>query len=155
MEKWTVPQGLKRRWSDSARRSLEEQVGEFVVGIESIGRIERQRTEQREEQLRREAAERAQAAKAEARELRKQRRVARLVNLAGRWHAASQMREFLDSVEGGELFEFDPYGTVGDSPADLRDVKITSKGYTETRSVQRGASGAVDFFSWSFTFREL
>ena len=67
----------------------------------------------------------------------------------------SQMREFLDSVEGGETFEFDPYGIVGDSPADLRNVKITSKGYNETRSVQRGAGGGVDLFSWSFSLREL
>jgi hypothetical protein len=66
-----------------------------------------------------------------------------------------QMREFLDSVEGGETFELDPYGTVGDSPADLRDVKLTSKGYTETRTVQRGAGGGTDYFSWSFAMREL
>ncbi len=68
--------------------------------------------------------------------------------------AFDQMREFLDSVEGGEGFSFDPYGSVGDSPDALRTVKLTSKGYAEPRKVRRGDGGGADFFTWSFTMRE-
>ncbi len=84
----------------------------------------------------------------------------------GRWQFTSaaiqrgtteflQWREFLDSGEGGEQFSFDPYGSVGDSPADLRAVKLTSKGYTEQRVVRRGAGGGGDYFRFTATVREL
>ena len=66
----------------------------------------------------------------------------------------SQMREFLDSVEGGEGFSFDPYNQVGASPDALRTVKLTSKGYPEARRVRRGDGGGGDFFTWVFTMRE-
>ena len=62
--------------------------------------------------------------------------------------AFNQMREFLDSVEGGEGFEFDPYGGVTDSPNDLRNVRLTSKGYSEARRVKRGGGGGADRVRW-------
>lgn len=67
----------------------------------------------------------------------------------------NQMEEFLDSVEGGETFELDPHGQTSDSPNQLRNVVITSKGYQEPRRVRRGGGGGSDFFTWSFAMREL
>ncbi len=69
--------------------------------------------------------------------------------------AFDQIREFLDSVEGGEAFEFDPYGGSTDSPDDLRNVRITSRGYSEARVVRQGDGGGVDSFAWTFAMREF
>jgi len=41
-------------------------------------------------------------------------------------------RQFLDSVDGGEAFVFDVYGTIA-SPVDPQPCKMQSKGYTEKR----------------------
>jgi len=41
-------------------------------------------------------------------------------------------RQFLDSVEGGEEFVFDPYG-VGASPVELLNCVMESDKYTESR----------------------
>ena len=65
------------------------------------------------------------------------------------------VNEFLDSVENAEVFEFDPYGSVGDSPDAYRDCVITGNSYTETRRVQRGDGGSGDFYTVAFQVREL
>lgn len=65
---------------------------------------------------------------------------------------AKQMREFLDSVEDGQLFSFDPFHWAA-GVADLRAVVIHSDGYTEDRYVQRG-SDDEDFFVFKFSVVE-
>lgn len=65
------------------------------------------------------------------------------------------INEFLDSVENKEQFEFDPYGSVGDSPDAMRSVVIAGSGYTENRRVRRGDGGQNDLFIVSFRVREL
>ena len=56
-------------------------------------------------------------------------------------------RQFLDSVDGGEEFTFDPYGTFA-APVDPKTCVIDHKGYTEKRTNQR-------YLSVSFTVRVL
>jgi len=138
VEGWLVSKSLKRRWSDSARRPLEEQVGEFVVGIEAIGRIERQRTEEREERLRQEATIQARAAEAEALRLREQRRLSRLIDLADNWNTASRVRAFLDELEQrgastngiGDLVE---WGRLAADQLDpLKDPKAITEAFAES-----------------------
>lgn len=63
------------------------------------------------------------------------------------------MREFLDSVEAGEQFEFDPYGSAGS--ATYTNAKISSRGYTESRTVRRGDGGGGDFFALGFQLIEV
>lgn len=99
VDRWSVPQGLRRRWKDSARRSLEDQVGDFVVGIEAIGHAERLRANEREERERDEAERRARALEEERRRLEEARRVEQLVGLAERWRSARTVREFLADLE--------------------------------------------------------
>jgi hypothetical protein len=67
--------------------------------------------------------------------------------------AADQIREFLDSVEDGQVFYFDPLNWAGTSPNDFRAVVITTDGYTENRYTQRGAP-ASDHFKFRFSFHE-
>ena len=54
-------------------------------------------------------------------------------------------RQFLDSVDGGETFTFDPYGTFA-SPVAAQTAVLSSKGYKEKRTNQR-------WLSVSFTVR--
>lgn len=54
-------------------------------------------------------------------------------------------RQFLDSVDGGEFFTFDPYGTIA-VPVDPQNCVMVSKGYKEKRVSQR-------YLSVSFTVR--
>lgn len=54
-------------------------------------------------------------------------------------------RQFLDSVDGGETFTFDPYGTNA-SPVQAMNCILSSKGYTEKRVSQR-------YLSVTFTVR--
>lgn len=65
-----------------------------------------------------------------------------------------QWREFLDSVEDGQLFGFGPYTGATASPSDRRTVVLDSEGYTENREVRRSVGGASDYFSFAFTLRE-
>lgn len=62
------------------------------------------------------------------------------------------LREFLDSVEGGEPFTCDPYGTLARVVEPFTAV-LEDGGYTETREVQLGTGGQDDFFSINFTIR--
>lgn len=62
-------------------------------------------------------------------------------------------REFLDSVEDGQIFSFDPYNWGGVSPDALRAVVIHSDGYTESRYAMLG-SDTADWFKFRFSMRE-
>lgn len=59
---------------------------------------------------------------------------------------AAQMREFLDSVLGGEAFVIDPYGTIAD-PIQPLTVKLASKRYGDDRH------GTVFLYRFSFDVR--
>lgn len=61
-----------------------------------------------------------------------------------------RLREFLDSTDGAEQFEFDPYG---DSPAPRLGRRI-DKGYTET-SFQRRGSEELDAFTVTIEVLEI
>lgn len=67
--------------------------------------------------------------------------------------AAAQVKEFLDSVENGEVFTFDPYGTAN-TPNNPLSGEIESDGYNKTRE-PRGQGGANDGFRYSFQVRVM
>lgn len=66
---------------------------------------------------------------------------------------AAQIKEFLDSVEDGEVFTFDPYGTAN-TPNNPLSAEIESKGYNRGRE-PRGQGGATDGFRFSFQVRVM
>lgn len=66
---------------------------------------------------------------------------------------ADEMREFLDSVEDGQVFQFDPLNWGGASPGAFRSVVISSDGYTENRVTQRGVP-SDDHYKFRFSFHE-
>jgi len=68
---------------------------------------------------------------------------------------ADNVREFLDSVEDGQLFTFDPTYTAGASPSDRRTVRLESNSYTERRAIQRGDDQSGDFFVFAFDVRQI
>ena len=51
-------------------------------------------------------------------------------------------RQWFDSVDGGEQFTLDPYGTIA-SPVDAQICVLTSKGYKEKRVSQRYISATI------------
>lgn len=67
--------------------------------------------------------------------------------------AAAQVKEFLDSVEDGETFTFDPYGSAN-TPVNPMSAEIDSKGYQSNRD-PRGQGGSTDGFRRSFQVRVM
>lgn len=78
-----------------------------------------------------------------------------------------QLREFLDSCEGGEAFLFEPYYVATEASLDLDFVakrfrvaeivsgaKLESEGYDEGVLGQVGTGGADDYYSINFTVIE-
>jgi len=68
---------------------------------------------------------------------------------------ARNLIEFLESVDDGQSFTFDPYGSPDFRSADAAVVVSDDQGYTMQRALQRGRNGADDWFSFSFGVREL
>jgi hypothetical protein len=62
--------------------------------------------------------------------------------------------EFLDSVEGGESFTFDHYGSIA-VPHDPVSARRQKGSYSLARHTPIGAGGATDYFSISFRVRVL
>lgn len=91
--------GVKRSWRDTARRKLEDQVGEFIVAVESIGEEKRRYEEELERRRQREAEERARIAEEQERRRHEAEREARLVDLSREWRTATDLREFLAELE--------------------------------------------------------
>lgn len=67
--------------------------------------------------------------------------------------AAAQVKEFLDSVEAGEPFTFDPYGSAN-TPHNPMTGEIESSGYNSGRE-PRGQGGANDGVRRSFQVRVM
>lgn len=78
-----------------------------------------------------------------------------------------QVREFLDSCEGGEAFLFEPYYVAAGASLDLDFVsqrfrvaevlsgaKLESEGYDESVLGQVGTGGADDYYAVNFTVIE-
>jgi hypothetical protein len=63
--------------------------------------------------------------------------------------------EFLESVDDGQSFTFDPYGYPEARSADCFVVVSDDQGYTKDRLIRRGQGGADDYFQFSFGVREL
>jgi len=68
---------------------------------------------------------------------------------------AAIMQMFLDSVEDGQVFWFDPIYAPGHSPNALRAVVLDGDSYSEDRKVRRGAGGGSDMFVFEFKMREV
>lgn len=64
-----------------------------------------------------------------------------------------QIKEFLDSVEGKEVFTFDPYGSAN-VPASPLTATLASPGYQFSRQ-PLGQGGANDGYRTSFRVRVL
>lgn len=65
-----------------------------------------------------------------------------------------KLKEFLDSVEGGNSFTFDRYGFTG-RPVQSFPGVLEQPTYTETRAVELGTGGQDDYFSVQFTIRSV
>ena len=63
--------------------------------------------------------------------------------------------EFLESIDDGQSFTFDPYGTPSLRSVAAAVVVSDDQGYTQDRVVKRGQGGADDYFQFSFGVREL
>lgn len=66
---------------------------------------------------------------------------------------ADRMRMFLDSVEDGQIFQFDPTHGAGASPHDRRNVVIDSISYSENR--EQTGTQTNDWFAFSFKLVEV
>lgn len=63
------------------------------------------------------------------------------------------IREFLESVIGGETFLFDEFG--GDGQPDRPVSMMLVGSYRENRVAQQGDGGRDDYFRFTFTIREI
>lgn len=62
------------------------------------------------------------------------------------------MREFLQSVIGGETLQFDEFGFAASPDNAISAILVGD--YDEARAVRQGDGGAGDYFRFSFTIRE-
>jgi len=98
LDTWSA-RGLRKRWSDSPRKRLEEQLGDFVNGAVLVAyvmkedrlRYEEERRKQEEERKAREEADRQEAAeKARRRDLETE---------AAQWAKSQKIRAYIRAVE--------------------------------------------------------
>lgn len=66
---------------------------------------------------------------------------------------AANIKEFLDSVEDGQEFTFDPYG-LPNAPHNPLEAEIESTGYNRQR-FKKGQGGANDASKTSFSVRVI
>ena len=69
--------------------------------------------------------------------------------------AAALIEMFLQSVEDGQIFKFDPYNAPGASPGAYRNVIVDGDSYAPARRVRRGDGGAADLFTYTFKLLEI
>jgi len=91
--------GLRKRWGDTPRRSLEEQLGRCVVTMEAIARIEREVRLRRDEEQRQAEKRRQEEAEKRRSEELEAARIRRLRELAADWRSATDIRSFVEAVE--------------------------------------------------------
>lgn len=63
--------------------------------------------------------------------------------------------EFLESIDDGQTFTFDPYGMPDARSSYAALVISDNEGYTQSRSTMLGRGGADDYFEFAFGAREL
>lgn len=68
---------------------------------------------------------------------------------------AALLVEFLESVDDGQSFTFDPYGMPDNRSSYVSVVISDDQGYTQNRSTVRGRGGSDDYFGFAFGVREL
>jgi hypothetical protein len=68
---------------------------------------------------------------------------------------AQLLVEFLESIDDGQSFTFDPYGTPDNRSSSCLVVISDDQGYTQERGLPRGDGGGADCFRFSFGVREL
>lgn len=68
---------------------------------------------------------------------------------------AALIIEFLESIDDGQSFTFDPYGTSSFRSPASAVVISDDQGYTQDRFMMRGQGGSNDWFQFSFGVREL
>jgi hypothetical protein len=68
---------------------------------------------------------------------------------------ADQIREFLDSCEGKERFEWAPYDSAVTPAPAWRNAVLESTGYKEDRAAMLPGGGRFDPFTFGFTIREV
>ena len=68
--------------------------------------------------------------------------------------ALDALKEFLDSTESGENFQWSKYGKAGDSPDLSIPARLHSNGYTEKRVQKKGGGGAGDGYRLTFQIIE-
>lgn len=68
---------------------------------------------------------------------------------------AGLLVEFLESIDDGQTFSFDPYGKPEAASPFSMYVISDDQGYTMSRVIQRGLGGGDDYFEFEFAVREL
>lgn len=68
---------------------------------------------------------------------------------------AQVLIEFLESIDDGQSFTFDPYGMPDQRSTSCTVVVSDDQGYTLDRMMPLGSGGARDYFEFSFGVREL
>lgn len=91
--------GLRKRWGDTSRRLLEEQLGRCVVTIEAIARIEREDRLKREEEQRLADIRELEEIERRRMEELETARVRRLLELVADWRAATDIRALVQEIE--------------------------------------------------------
>lgn len=91
--------GIKKKWTDTATKSIEDQINSFISNIFQIAYLKKQESLRREEEKRRWMLEQERLEEEKKRrEIEKQKLMA-LENQAAQWEKSKQLRNFIDEVE--------------------------------------------------------
>lgn len=91
--------GIRKRWSDSPRKRLEELLGDFVNGTILVGHILKKERLMREEQNRKWEEERKKREEEEKRRRENEARLHDLERQAEQWAKSKQLRAYIRAVE--------------------------------------------------------
>lgn len=96
-------QGLRKNWSDTKRRHVEELLADIVRGAYRMARVKRERRIEREEEQRRWEEERRRRQEEAERLERERKRFSDLEDQVERWVKVKKLRAYLKEVEGAAL----------------------------------------------------
>lgn len=89
----------RSKWSDRKTKTLESQLGEFIVGVEQTAKVLLQQKKDREEESRQYELRRQQAIEAERIRKAEEAQIAELKKLASIWRENFSLRKFIQEVE--------------------------------------------------------
>lgn len=98
IEEWT-PEKIRRSWRDTKRKKLEDQIDDFLDGVEANARTVAELQAERDREWEERRAKERRKLEEEERRREEERRIQELRDQAARWQEAKVLRKYIVEVE--------------------------------------------------------